>query len=229
LLDIRRSTVNGKTKVEMINLKGIKNIIFDLGGVIINIDYKLTLAEFKKIGLKDVEKIYTQFGQLEWFDNYDRGRISSETFLSEFGKLLAPGTSREQISHAWNAMLLDFPQERAELLLKLKDRYRTFLLSNTNELHINYYFQKVKELYGYDEMKSFFEKDYYSHRIGMRKPDAEIFEFVLQENGLLAAETLFIDDTLQHVEGARGAGLRAYHLVAPETILDVFPGAMPRV
>ncbi len=213
----------------MDHLKGIKNIIFDLGGVIINIDYKLTLAEFKKLGLKDVEKIYTQFGQLEWFDNYDRGRISSDIFLNEFGKLLAPGTSREQITHAWNAMLLDFPQDRAELLLKLKKNYRTFLLSNTNEIHINYFFRRIKDLYGYDEMKSFFEKDYYSHRLGMRKPDVEIFDFVLRENGLVASETLFIDDTLQHVEGARRAGLRAYHLVAPETILDVFPGTMNQV
>jgi putative hydrolase of the HAD superfamily len=209
----------------MEHLKGIKNIIFDLGGVIININYQLTLAEFKKIGLKDVDKIYTQFNQLEWFDKYDKGGISSETFISEFSKFLSPGTSVEQIINAWNAMLLDFPQERAELLVKLKGRYRTFLLSNTNELHINYYFQRVKELYGYDEMKSFFEKDYYSHRLGMRKPDKEIFEFVVRENGLLASETLFIDDTLQHVEGARRAGLRAYHLVAPETIMDVFGGS----
>ncbi len=184
---------------------GIKNIIFDLGGVIININYQLTLAEFKKIGLKDVDKIYTQFSQLDWFDKYDRGGISSETFISEFSKFLTPGTSPEQIINAWNAMLLDFPRERAELLLKLKERYRTFLLSNTNDIHINYFFHRIKELYGYDEMKSFFEKDYYSHRLGMRKPDVEIFEFVMKENGLIATETLFIDDTLQHVEGARKA------------------------
>lgn len=203
-------------------LKGIKNIIFDLGGVIVNIDYLLTLSAFKALGLKDVEKIYTQFSQLPWFDKYDTGGISSDDFISEFSRLLKPETTREQIVHAWNVMLLDFPQERAELLLKLKGRYRTFLLSNTNELHIDYYFQHLSEKYGYDEMKSFFEKDYYSYRIGMRKPNKEIFEYVLRENDLKASETLFIDDTIQHVEGARAAGLRAYHLVSPETILDIF-------
>ncbi len=203
-------------------LKGIKNIIFDLGGVIVNIDYLLTLNAFKALGLKDVEKIYTQFSQLPWFDKYDIGGISSDDFISEFSRLLKPETTREQIINAWNVMLLDFPRERAELLLKLKGRYRTFLLSNTNELHIDYYFQHIREKYGYDEMKSFFEKDYYSYRIGMRKPNKEIFEFVLKENGLQASETLFIDDTIQHVEGARAAGLRAYHLVSPETILDIF-------
>jgi FMN phosphatase YigB (HAD superfamily) len=136
--------------------------------------------------------------------------------------LLAPGTSREQIIHAWNAMLLDFPAERAELLMNLKSRYRTFLLSNTNEIHINYYLNRISEWYGNDAMENFFEKHYYSNRIGMRKPDTEIFEFVLRENHLIASETLFIDDTLKHVEGARMAGLRAYHLQAPETIMDIF-------
>jgi putative hydrolase of the HAD superfamily len=207
-------------------LKGIKNIIFDLGGVIINLDYRLSLNEFKALGLKNAEKIYTQFSQLPWFDNFDTGRISSEIFICEFSKLLNRGTSREQIIHAWNAMILDFPAERAKLLLKLKDHYRTFLLSNTNEIHIEHHFQNLQEKYGYDDMKSFFEKEYYSHKIGMRKPDREIFEFVLRENGLNASETLFIDDSLQHVEGAIVAGLKAYHLQAPETILDIFNNEM---
>jgi putative hydrolase of the HAD superfamily len=203
-------------------LKGIKNIIFDLGGVVINIDYKLTLREFAALGLKDIDKVYTQFNQLPWFDKYDTGGISSEMFISEFSKLLAPGTSREQIVNAWNSMLLDFPIERAELLLNLKKRYRTFLLSNTNDLHIKYYFEKVKTEYGYDELKDFFEKEYYSHQVGLRKPGVEIYEFVLKDKNLKASETLFIDDTLKNVEGAREAGLKAYFLQAPETILEVF-------
>lgn len=203
-------------------LKGIKNIIFDLGGVIVNIDYHLTINAFKNLGLNDPEKVYTQFQQLPVMDKYDIGQISSEEFVAELRKILTPGTSDEQIINAWNAMLLEFPQERAELLLKLKSKYRTFLLSNTNDIHITYFFKRIKKDYGYDEMKAFFEKDYYSHRIGMRKPNKEIFDFVVNENGLIPSETLFIDDSPQHVEGARKAGLRAYHLVAPEGILEVF-------
>ncbi len=203
-------------------LSGIRNIIFDLGGVIINIDYKITLNAFSMLGLKDPDRVYSQVSQLPWFDQYDKGGISNQTFVEEFSRFLKPGTTPEQIADAWNAMLLDFPQERARLLMKLKGRYRTFLLSNTNDLHISFFFRQIKEQYGYDEMKSFFEKDYYSHRLGMRKPDAEIFKHVLRENGLEASETLFIDDTLQHVEGARSAGLRAHHLKLPETILDLF-------
>jgi HAD superfamily hydrolase (TIGR01509 family) len=202
-------------------LKGIRNIIFDFGGVVINLDYKLTLNEFKALGLNDIEKVYTQFSQLPWFDKYDTGEISSETFITGFSKMLTPGTSRQQIIHAWNAMLLDFPAERAELLLNLKSRYRTFLLSNTNEIHISYYLDCISEWYGKEAMNNFFEKTYYSNRIGMRKPNKEIFEFVIRENGLDPSETLFIDDSPQHVEGARKAGLRAYHLQAPETILDI--------
>ncbi len=202
-------------------LKGIKNIIFDLGGVIINIDYNLTINEFEKLGLSDPEKVYTQFKQLPLMDKYDIGEISSERFVSELRSLLRPGTTDQQIIDAWNAMLLDFPQERANLLLNLKSKYRTFLLSNTNEIHINYHFQRMREEFGYDEMKSFFEKEYYSHRIGMRKPNKEIFDYVISQNGLKASETLFIDDTLQHVEGARRAGLRVYHLQKPETIIEI--------
>jgi glucose-1-phosphatase len=203
-------------------LKGIKNIIFDLGGVVINIDYRLTLNEFRALGFKDVEKVYTQFSQMPWFDNYDRGRISSEEFISGFRKYLGPETSDEQIIKAWNAMLLDFPSERAELLLELKGRYRTFLLSNTNEIHIDYYNDRVKNEYGCPGLQVFFEKDYYSHIVGMRKPDAEIFEYVLRENSLDPSETLFIDDSIQHVEGAGKTGIRAYHLQAPETIIRLF-------
>jgi glucose-1-phosphatase len=203
-------------------LKGIKNIIFDLGGVVINIDYKLTLNEFRELGFKDIEKVYTQFSQLLWFDSYDRGRISSGEFISGFRKYLGPTTSDEQIINAWNAMLLDFPSERAELLLELKGKYRTFLLSNTNEIHIDYYNGRIQKEYGYPGLQIFFEKDYYSHIVGMRKPDAEIFEYVLKENSLDPSETLFIDDSFQHVEGARKTGIRAYHLQAPETIIQLF-------
>jgi len=202
-------------------LKGIKNIIFDLGGVVINIDYMRTLREFAALGLDDIEKVYSQNKQLPWFDKYDTGGISSEAFVNGLSRLLNPGVSHVQIIQAWNAMLLDFPPERAELLIRLRKKYRTFLLSNTNEIHIDFYLGRIREWYGNDAMEKFFEKAYYSNRIGLRKPERETFEFVIRDSGLAASETLFIDDTLQHVEGAGRAGLRAYHLQAPETILDI--------
>lgn len=202
--------------------EGIKNIIFDFGGVVINLDIQLTINEFKKLGIADFEKFYTQNRQELWFHKFDRGIINGDQFVRKIKKHLHGKVSDKQIIDAWNAMLLDFPETHAEMLRKLKMCFRTFLLSNTNDLHIDYYSGLLKKWYGVEDMSSFFEKEYYSYRIGKRKPDQETFQFVLEENQLKPEETLFIDDTLQHVEGARKCGLRAYHLQPPETILDLF-------
>jgi FMN phosphatase YigB (HAD superfamily) len=204
-------------------LKGIKNIIFDFGGVIINIDYHLTIKEFQKLGIPDFELFFTQHHQEPWFDLLDKGGISGEQFVAEIKKYLPPSVSNDRIISAWNAMLLDFPSSHIELLNKLKTQYRIFLLSNTNEIHLEYYFGKLKEWYGINDMSPFFEKEYYSHIIGKRKPDTEIFEIVLSENGLKPDETLFIDDNIQNTESAVKCGIRSFFLQKPVTILDVFP------
>jgi putative hydrolase of the HAD superfamily len=203
-------------------LQGIRNIIFDLGGVIINLDYWITINHLSSLGLKDADRIYSQVHQLPWFDQFDTGGISADEFIRELLKMLDPGVSRQQVIDAWNSMLLDFPKERADLLLGLKKHYRTFLLSNTNELHLNYYLPLIQEWYGSKGIHQFFEKEYYSHIIRIRKPDVSVFQLIINENGLNPAETLFIDDTYQHVEGARNSGINAYHLAPPETIKDLF-------
>ncbi len=203
-------------------LRDVKNIIFDFGGVIINIDLNRTIKEFHKLGIQDFEKFYNQHKQEPWFDELDKGGISGDQFIAELKKHLPYTVTDEQVIHAWNSMLLDFPPSRANLLQKVKNQYRTFLLSNTNEIHLRYYFGLLKEWYGINDMGIFFEKQYYSNLVGKRKPDAEIFELVLHENGLKPEETLFIDDSLQNTEGASRCGIRVLHLREPETILDVF-------
>ena len=203
-------------------LKGIKNIIFDFGGVVINIDYQITIDELKKLGMVEIDKIFNQYRQEPWFDSLDRGHISSDQFIFNLKKHLPDTVSEDQVIEAWNAMLLDFPAPRAELLKNIKKDYNTFLLSNTNELHIDYYFGKLKEWYGVNDMSLFFHKEYYSHIIGKRKPDAEIYEFILSENNLIPAETLFIDDNIQNIEGAQLLGIRSFLLKKPLTIIDVF-------
>lgn len=203
---------------------GIKNIILDWGGVIINIDYMRTKNAFIEMGLKDFEDHYTQFQQREIFDLLDVGKISGEQFFSELHKHMPNGISIDQLKHAWNAMLLDLPEENFQLLLDLKDKYRTFLFSNTNEPHLQYYFKKLDKWYGITEMDPLFEKAYYSCRFGMRKPDPDSFRTIIKENDLNPSETLFIDDSIQHIEGAKEAGLRVYHLVGPERLVDVFGG-----
>lgn len=191
----------------------IKNIIFDLGGVIINLDIPKTITEYNKLSQKPFETIYTQLQQSPIFDQFDKGKISETEFFNELSKSIQSETSLDQLKFAWNAMLLDFPIHRLELLTQLKKRYRLFLLSNTNETHIETFEANLYNQHGYKNLEPFFEKVYYSCRIGMRKPDTEIFDFVLQENNLDPSETIFIDDSPQHVEGALKTGIQAKFLV----------------
>ncbi len=206
----------------MINLTNIKNIIFDLGGVILNIDYNLTVEEFKKLKLENYNKLFTQMQQSNLFNLFETGKVSPQVFREEIKKISNIEITDLQIDNAWNAMLLDFPTKRIELLRKLKNKYRTFLLSNTNIIHLKEYNKTLQNNFGLENMSQIFEKEYYSHEIGMRKPNLNIFEFVLSENNLIAKETLFIDDSPQHIAAATKLGINSYHLTDGETINDIF-------
>lgn len=201
---------------------GIRNIIFDLGGVLLNLDYGRTNQAFRDMGLEEIDRIYSQKLQQQLFDDYETGRISSEEFRSEVSKLVGRQVDPAHIDEAWNAMLLDLPPARIALLKQLKEKYRLFLLSNTNDIHITSYSNYLLRTFGFPNLSHIFEKEYYSYRVGKRKPNRDIFELVINENGLDPNETLFIDDSIQHVEGARHAGLHAIHLQPGETILDIF-------
>ncbi len=187
----------------------IKNIIFDLGGVIINLNIQKTIREFNKLSNKPFETIYTQLQQSPLFDRFDKGEITEPDFFKELKAAMGNNVSDDKLLFAWNAMLLDFPKHRLELLEKLKSTYRLFLLSNTNETHVVEFEKSLYNEHGLENLKPFFEKVYYSCRINMRKPDTGIFEFVIKENGLLPQETVFIDDSPQHVEGALKTGIKA--------------------
>ena len=190
----------------------IKNIIFDLGGVIINLDIPKTIEEFNKLSRKPFESFYNQIKQNPVFDLFDKGQVSELDFFDEIRKALDINVSNEQLMFAWNAMLLDFPINRLELLTKLKTKYRLFLLSNTNETHVAAFEKQLLATHGYHNLEPFFEKVYYSCRMNMRKPDTEIFEYVLKENNLKPEETIFIDDSPQHIEGALKIGIKAHFL-----------------
>ncbi|MDF2437638.1 MAG: hypothetical protein K0Q95_2014 [Bacteroidota bacterium] len=205
------------------NLLSYKNIIFDFGGVIINIDYNLTTAAFRKMGLDNFDKFFSKAQQKQLFDQYEKGLISTEQFRTEIQSVFHVKPSDHDIISAWNAMLLDLPQERLDLLKRLKETHRTFLLSNTNEIHIETIYDMLAKKMGIATLDEYFEKIYFSYEMKMRKPDEEIFKHVLSENGLIASETLFIDDSPQHIEGAKKVGIQTYYLdVAKESILDIF-------
>jgi putative hydrolase of the HAD superfamily len=201
-------------------MTGIKNIIFDLGGVIMNIDFTLTHKAFADLGLQDFAGHITQHHITPLFEDYETGKIDDETFMEGVRKLSGLPLTNEQIIAAWNALLLDFPPARIELLKTLKKKYRIFLLSNTNALHTREFEQRFRKLFGID-INDVFEKVYYSQAVGLRKPHAAIYRLVLDENGLNPAETLFIDDTASNFTGAEEVGLKVLHLKPPMTILDL--------
>lgn len=201
----------------------IRNIIFDLGGVLLNIDYHASIRAFKALGVSDFDKFFTQAAQVHLFDHLDRGQISPQDFRHSLRELSGLALQDEQIDDAWNAMLLDMPPGRIRLLEGVRQQYNIFLLSNTNAIHYPRYMQYMHETFGYESLEQIFSKQYLSHEIGLRKPDAEAYELILKENGLQAQETLFIDDTLGHVQGAASVGINALWLNLEEMeVMDLF-------
>lgn len=195
---------------------GIKNIIFDFGAVLLNIDYKLTSDAFKQLGF-DIDAHFSQLKQNETFDLLETGKISPREFYNALRQLSGLPHSDDVLEKAWNAMLLDLPAERVELLKQLQGRYRIFMLSNTNIIHATAFWQTIEQQVGLDYWHGLFEKVYYSHEIGLRKPHAQVYEYVLSDAGLLPHETLFIDDTPPNLTAPAALGIDARLLDMPVT------------
>ena len=202
--------------------EGIKSVIFDLGGVIYDVDYHKTINAFKAIGIDRFEEVYAKAGQSDLFNDLEEGKISRDVFVDRIKTLSGKDIISSQIFIAWNSMLLGFMPDALACLKRLSGSYRLFLLSNTNEIHI----QEIESRVGVEVFLDFcalFEKVYLSHELGLRKPHPEVFTHILKEQGLIGSETLFIDDSIQHVEGAIKAGLHAHHLTDDQTIDQLFP------
>ena len=201
-------------------MKNIKAIIFDLGAVILNINYQNTIDEFSKLGVKNASTFYSKKAQANLFNQIETGSITAEEFLAELQKETT-GATIKQVKQAWNSMLLDLPKERIVLLKNLTQDYSIFLLSNTNAIHIS----AIKKYLGentYTNFYTLFNKVYYSHEIGFRKPNKEPFQLILKENNLKANEVLFIDDSTQHIKAAKELGLNTHHLKDGEEINALF-------
>ena len=194
------------------------NIIFDYGGIFIDIDYKKTISELKALS-SDYRDIFSQQNQIEIFSKFERGEVSSKQFVETLMIELKVDASYNEVVNAWNAMLYDIPSQRINLLQKLRENKKTFLLSNINELHEQFVLDYL-DRNDTDIFYNSFDEIYFSHHIGMRKPDADIFKFVIEQNGLDIAKSLFIDDSIQHVEGARAVGLNSLHINSNTFIVD---------
>jgi glucose-1-phosphatase len=202
-------------------MRTVKNIIFDLGGVIINLDISATIKAFQALGVSDFPTIYTQLQQHPLFDLFDKGLITETDFYTQLCSIIQIPLSYSDFKMAWNAMLLDFPAHRLQKLQALKQTHNTFLLSNTNETHVTAFEASLFLQHAYKNLEPFFNKAYYSCRMRMRKPDAEIFEYLLQQHSLKAEETLFIDDSPQHIEGARQFGIYAVQLTKGKDMCEL--------
>ncbi len=201
-------------------IEGVKHILFDLGGVLLNIDYKLTEKAFIDLGVTDFPERYSQLSQTPVFDDFETGKIGKEIFIAQMQVMAGVPLSAQQITDAWNAMLLDYPLRRLQILQQLRLYYDLLLLSNTNEIHEAAFNDILYKAHGMPTLGVFFDKVYLSHRIGMRKPNPEVFRHILDENGLNAADTLFIDDSPQHIEGAKSVGIRTIYMEKGMTIED---------
>lgn len=201
--------------------KPIKNIIFDLGGVFLNIDFQLTSQAFEILGVKNFNQMFSQHYSNPLFELLETGKMDEASFYEAFRQESKTQLTNQQIKAAWNALLLDFPAERIEWLEEIASRYRIFLFSNTNQIHYDYFIDQFNAAYPNKNFDQFFIKAYYSQHLGLRKPYPVSFQAILAEQELDPTETLFIDDTIKNVEAAQTLGLQTVHLKAPLTVLDL--------
>jgi putative hydrolase of the HAD superfamily len=202
-------------------MEGVKNIIFDLGGVFLNIDFSKTEKAFIELGVDQFSEMFTQHHSNDLFVELETGTIPPEAFYEAFRKGTGTNLSDETIKTAWNALLLDFRIPSLEWLKQIKNKYRIFLFSNTNKIHHDAFIESYRQQTGEADFDSFFEKAYYSQNLGMRKPNPEPFLHILKEQNLVAAETLFIDDTIKNIETAKALGLQTVLLQWPQTLPDL--------
>ena len=202
-------------------LKGVKNIIFDLGGVLLNIDPKKTIEAFGALGMEQLIGDKGLSYDHDIFYQMELGQVTPDEFRDGVRQLLSANISSEEIDAAWTAMLLDFPEIRGELLRRLQKEYKIYLFSNTNAIHVEKYHSNFRNQHGF-EVSTLFVKDFYSNEIGFRKPTPESFQEIIRLSGINPSESLFIDDSLQNVEAAIATSLQGFWLQPGKKIEELF-------
>ncbi len=183
-------------------------IIFDLGGVILDIDYNLTRAAFEKLVVPNFDAMYSQSTADKLFQKLETGKISEENFYKEINKRTGLQLSTMEINTAWNAMLLHFREKSLQFIDQVRTKYKIFLLSNTNHIHLKKFTEIYNKIKRVKPFENYFDKAYFSCDIGLRKPDANCYELVLKDQNLIPEKTIFIDDSAQNVEAARALGMQ---------------------
>lgn len=195
----------------------LTTLIFDFGGVIINLDLPLCIKKLEEIGANDVEKYLSNFGQSGFFLQWEKGEIGIHEFREHIRSISSTSPSDEAIDAAWMAFLQDIPAEKIELLKKLRSRFRILMLSNTNPLHIEQSARSAFEAHG-TSMDELFDKCYLSYEIGLTKPGREIFEYLLNDAGVVPGECLFLDDGIKNIDTAVEMGFQTRLVTQGESL-----------
>ena len=204
-------------------VSSVKNLIFDLGGVILDLSVARTLESFSQLSKHSKEEVENLYVRTPGFLEYEKGFLDDSSFRDFVRATFSISASDEQIDDSWNAMLRGIPAIKLDLLTRLQGEFQVFLLSNTNGIHLQHINEvMLPGIKGAKNLDSYFHKAYYSHRMGKRKPDADIFEQVLEENHLVPEQTLFLDDYAVNIEGAKALGIKTIHVTSPHLILDYF-------
>jgi glucose-1-phosphatase len=196
-----------------------KNIIFDLGGVLFNIDYQRPVQAFAALGYEGFEAMYSQAAANALFEKLETGHIGNDDFFEQMKALAPQPVSTQQVEQAWNSILLGFRLPSMQYLQQLRQTYQLYLLSNTNSIHLVQIQALCQQQTGQSSLDAFFTKAWYSNQVGLRKPNEDIYQFVLQDGCLRAAETLFIDDSAQNTAAAERLGIRS-HLLQPDERIE---------
>ncbi|MCS6823280.1 MAG: HAD family phosphatase [Cytophagaceae bacterium] len=207
------------------NFSSIRNIVFDMGDVIINIDPMLTYKAFAEIARTDTETMHAQFRENEIFKMYEVGKLSDKEFRNTIRDMLRMNLSDETIDNAWNSMLLDVPAERIELLLRLRTKYNIYLLSNTNAIHTAEVIKRIAQWTPITDYHQLFHRAYLSHQIGFIKPDPAVYRLVMEDAALRTENSIFLDDNLENVKSANDAGLPAIQVTKQNPVTNILKDA----
>ncbi|MEE4286624.1 MAG: HAD family phosphatase [Mariniphaga sp.] len=204
------------------NLTNIKNIVFDLGNVLLNLDFDASIQAFQKLGLNSEVVNRQQAYADPVFYELEVGKTTPQEFRKRVRRILNnPEATDQQIDDAWCAMIHDIPAKRVQMLKELAKNYNVYLFSNTNAIHINRLHGEFREIYGI-EFPSLFVKDFYSHELHERKPDLASYTKVIELSGIIPGETLFVDDLEKNISGAEKAGLKTFWLKDGMEVSEVF-------
>ncbi|PIB34871.1 hypothetical protein BFP72_05360 [Reichenbachiella sp. 5M10] len=200
----------------------INTIIFDLGGVIIDLNEKATVEAFAQLSGKDITEVVKYYQESDTFKQYEMGLIPSDEFRAYIREILdTPQATDHEIDRAWNAMLGNIPLRRLEWMIKLQKTYKICILSNTNAIHESAFNQTLLEVSGKPCLDDFAHEVYFSHRLHLRKPNMDIYEKVLELSGQSAAGCLFLDDKLENLKGAASVGIQTMHISYPDEIFKL--------